>query len=67
MRSFSASGLVGCGQTSATSLPSTMTVAAFNRTERIKKRRSFAFVRDDAGIAERQEGSTVRLKESLNV
>ena len=49
----SGSGLVGCGQTSATSLPSTMRLPPSTGPSGSRERRSSAFVREDSGIAQR--------------
>src|SRR5262245_51973617 len=53
MRSSSGAGMVGCGQTSATWLPSTMPSPPSTRPNGSRERRSSAFLREDSGIAQR--------------
>src|SRR5215467_9022913 len=50
MSSSSGCGLVGCGQTSATWLPSTMPSPPSTRPSGSRERRSSAFVREDSGV-----------------
>src|SRR5262249_13213343 len=45
--------MVGCGQTSATWLPSTMPSPPSTRPSGSRERRSSAFIREDSGIAQR--------------
>src|SRR5437868_13355625 len=45
--------MVGCGQTSATWLPSTMRLPPSTRPSGSRERRSSAFIREDSGIAQR--------------
>src|ERR1700756_2502029 len=47
------SGVVGCGQTSATWLPLTMPLPPSTGPSESRERRSSAFVREDSGIAQR--------------
>src|SRR5215831_4731251 len=51
MSSSSGCGLVGCGQTSATWLPSTMRLPPSTGPSGSRERRSSAFIREDSGIA----------------
>src|SRR5262245_64975388 len=52
--------MVGCGQTSATWLPSTMRLPPSTRPSGPRERRSSAFIREDSGIAERPRGFNAR-------
>src|SRR5439155_17746281 len=49
----SGSGMVGCGLTSATWLALTMRLPPSTRQSGSRERRSFAFIREDSGIAQR--------------
>src|SRR6516165_12181350 len=67
MSSSGGSGLVGCGQTSATWLPSTMRLPPSTGPSGSRERRSFAFVREDPGLPNAHEGAIHAPKKSLDV
>src|SRR6516162_9346955 len=67
MRSSSGPGMVGCGQTSATWLPSTMRLPPSTRPSGSRERRSSAFIRRTRDCPTPTKVQFTRPKESLDV